>query len=522
MVPFFVVCLIETTFFRFTNPVPEKSVQYNQTMSNRDYYSILGVTPDAPASDIRKAYVRISRIVHPDRFDPATQPEDWEQANRMLREVNEAWQTLKDPSKRSFYDMRMGFRSNAGRAREPYTYKYEAERPAQKQKSEQEPPGEDPTTGIRPGSSPFNKLPENLQETLLKREKDILRDHYRVDTDRPHLHYLKAGIFPVWLSILFFSSLGSEWSLLASLMMLVLTVVITLYASGHIFWLLRWHSAPLSCRVYITPLYVIETFLDEVRWWPVTGIREARITNENARYATSKTMLSLVYRDSTARFEIAPVQLARNCVRTLRKFQLQAENAVRTNNTSYFDSRNEFAEVDGRPFPHRKGLQFSTYGVLLLTGLMAFGAIFSSNRGNEPQIGSRLISQMLPLHGSNITYFNKDLALAPLELEATGFRHYLVKITHYETGTPVKTVFIRSNRKKHVRLPDGVYRIRYAGGYNWYGPDDLFGPNGRYFIETEPFAFSSEGNRLQGYLIRLGDESRVERGEVLLTVPESF
>ncbi len=493
-------------------------------MSKRDYYSILGVSPDSPAPEIRKAYVRISRVIHPDRFDSAAQPEDWEQANRMLSEINEAWQTLKDPERRRQYDHRAGFSrvTYKSESRKEYT-----KRPAKPERDAGPEAASAPDFSTIPveitkGESPLDKLPQHLQDIILQREKGGTADHYAVDTDRPLNHYLKAGLLPIWALVLWFSSLGSEWGTVASVMMFAITVMVAFYFAGHLYWLIRWYTSPLSCRVYITPLYVIETSNERVSWWPVTGIRETRITNENPRYATSKTMLSLVYPDRIARFPVAPVRLARNCVHMLSKHKAKAAKALRAGDYEYFRRRNDFDGAESAPVMVPKATGVAAYTLPVIIGVMLFASAYQSNLGNEAQIGSRLISQMLPLHGSNITYFNRDAAVAPLELEATGFRHYIVKINHYETGSPVMTLFVRSNRKKHVRLPDGIYQIKYAGGYNWYGPDDLFGPDGRYYIETEPFEFSSTGNRLSGHLIRLGDESRLESGEVMLTVPEAF
>lgn len=63
----------------------------------KDYYSILGVSPTAHASDIKRAYRRLVQQLHPDiNSDP--------QAAELIKAVNEAYDVLGDPAKRSAYD----------------------------------------------------------------------------------------------------------------------------------------------------------------------------------------------------------------------------------------------------------------------------------------------------------------------------------------------------------------------------------------------------------------------------------
>lgn len=68
-----------------------------QSMS-QDYYELLGVSRDANADDIRKAYRRLARKLHPDvNPDPETQ--------ERFKEINKAYEVLSDPKKREVYDL---------------------------------------------------------------------------------------------------------------------------------------------------------------------------------------------------------------------------------------------------------------------------------------------------------------------------------------------------------------------------------------------------------------------------------
>jgi molecular chaperone DnaJ len=63
-----------------------------------DYYGILGVRRDAGADEIKKAYRRLARELHPDvNPDP--------QLQERFKEVTQAYEVLSDPDKRQMYDL---------------------------------------------------------------------------------------------------------------------------------------------------------------------------------------------------------------------------------------------------------------------------------------------------------------------------------------------------------------------------------------------------------------------------------
>ncbi len=62
-----------------------------------NHYAVLGVAKDASQDDIKKQYRKLARKYHPDRSEEAD-------AEAKFKEINTAYQTLKNPKKRAEYD----------------------------------------------------------------------------------------------------------------------------------------------------------------------------------------------------------------------------------------------------------------------------------------------------------------------------------------------------------------------------------------------------------------------------------
>ncbi|MFO8007713.1 MAG: J domain-containing protein [Candidatus Brocadiia bacterium] len=75
----------------------------------RNYYEVLGVTPEADAQRLKQAYRRRVLETHPDLQGPNSD-------RQLFQQVREAYEVLSDPQARDHYDMATGLGRWARRA----------------------------------------------------------------------------------------------------------------------------------------------------------------------------------------------------------------------------------------------------------------------------------------------------------------------------------------------------------------------------------------------------------------------
>mmetsp|Transcript_31464 Transcript_31464/g.73504 ORF Transcript_31464/g.73504 Transcript_31464/m.73504 type:complete len:169 (+) Transcript_31464:85-591(+) len=64
-----------------------------------DHYATLGIDERASETSVKAAYRKLARQWHPDKH-----PQDHDHVERRIREINAAYETLSNPSRRMMYD----------------------------------------------------------------------------------------------------------------------------------------------------------------------------------------------------------------------------------------------------------------------------------------------------------------------------------------------------------------------------------------------------------------------------------
>ncbi len=90
-------------------------------LRTRDYYAVLGVEPGADRKAVKRAYFKLSKEFHPDRYygKPVGPFGDW--LARVFQACSVAYETLTDPQRRAEYEAVRAGKVPAGGKRKPQT-----------------------------------------------------------------------------------------------------------------------------------------------------------------------------------------------------------------------------------------------------------------------------------------------------------------------------------------------------------------------------------------------------------------
>ena len=119
---------------------------------------------------------------------------------------------------------------------------------------------------------------------------------------------------------------------------------------------------------------------------------------------------------------------------------------------------------------------------------------------NQPPVPLPVSGKIRILAGSD-----SNSALARLRVvSATGSPNYYLKAADWRTHVARLAFFVRSGETVAVRVPIGVYELRYAAGSTWYGEEHLFGPQTVYMRSDTQFDLRAEENKGSGLTVELG------------------
>lgn len=479
----------------------------------KDLYSILGVSPNATAEEIRGAYLAKTRIIHPDRFDQQQQPQDWKKANEMLAELNEAYSILRNAETRSKYDdLRTG--------------RYQQQTPPPSSERESGPPPHFALGELTAGQIAFSSLPEKVQLRLIKRQKNKDEEQFQIKLYSLAWNYLFIVILLCWYVYLVFDADGAKWKNDTLLWYGVITLAVGGLIGRNCITIIKWTRSKLKPYFYITPIYFLKTEFDIISFRPIWTLKDVSVTHnyKNGFYQNSEVVLKFDgYNESLSLSSKNQVETFFDRMRT---YDARLRSAYANSDFGYFLDNDDFYRIPRQGVPTNdllsKGKTLFVYVISVIVcgiGLIATVAanedlsqknwirhptpsIYTPQQEQRRVVTPSYPEQTLPYSGA-IQTWTSSKRVAPFEIKAAKGSNYLLKLVDVYTDSPIMTVFVRSGTNVEVEVPLGTYEVRYAAGEKWYGYEYLFGPETSYSKAENTFTFEIVGNQISGFTITL-------------------
>jgi hypothetical protein len=266
----------------------------------RSFYEVLGVEANATAAQLRDAYLLRSKVLHPDRFDPKAHSREWQLANDLFRELNDAYAVLRDAKARAEYDRNQLAARFARSTSSSMPPKRAGKTSVRVQPKAKKPP--QVWRELRSGVVQFSELSAATQFRLKTREREELSPQLRIELTG-QIGRLRQAVTR------------------------------------------RTKATCLEHAIYITPLYVIYTFGNEVRYWPLSDVKDIVCCDRSLPWPSRIGNALLILRRDE--FEVPHVAAAQveELRQAVRLFKQTARLAASRRDRSYYQEHDDFAEL---------------------------------------------------------------------------------------------------------------------------------------------------------------------------------
>ncbi|MEI6712784.1 MAG: tetratricopeptide repeat protein [Verrucomicrobiota bacterium] len=401
-------------------------------MKEKNLYELLGVKRGATPKEIRQAYIHKVKQIHPDRFNQETQKAQWEAANELLKELNNAHEILRDPSSRARYDHPISRAAHTPSRTAPppkNTKQNHKSPPRSQQKPPQTPPPQKQTKPqtepkkkhsppkssskphshtrprsyrrytpqaargrprldrIRSGNTLFESLPRSTQKRLKARIRGRNQTHYSIRLSDVTWQTFWVLILVIWFLFLFTELAAPLWASERIFFLFSLSLIL---ASLKAFLLRRvflWYQSPLRSWLFVTPLYIIRTHMNRIWYWPLWELSDIKVTPNYKNSKYRNTTVRLRFGTQYETLHIAQYLSCELLLNALRNFEQRYHRAKHHEDWMYFWEHDDFRDV-GEPPPKLKRNP-SSYGIVAVSitfSIMAFAAAYtwSANRDQPP------------------------------------------------------------------------------------------------------------------------------------------
>ncbi len=418
----------------------------------RTHYDNLKVARNAPVEVIRAAYKTLSQKYHPDKNNS-------EDSERIMKIINESYEILSDPNKRRKHD--------------EWIVSQETKTPNNERVKQPEQQRNRETINFNPpesGECLYSDLTPEMKKNIKERISGANKEQYRVKLETVLWKYVWLIVFVGWFYYLFDDASLYKWSEETNYWYLGITFIASVFFAKNLAWVYSWHTTPLQSWLIVTPLYIIKTQFNKIRYWPIWSVSDIQATHNYRNGGYQDTSLIIHFDEKPEYFSISPKTAYQFLVNRLQEFDSVFRNAVAQNNIEYLIRNDDFygLKKSENKNINSKKISIIAYLLTLLTASALYAAAFQVNY--EQPIKPKYVKKPIPAYTSKqpnaIPNYTRP-ALAPngakwptqasyvkgyKKLHRNGLSSVTVDNTRNSSNVFVKLVSLDSSKAYPVRV----------------------------------------------------------------------
>jgi hypothetical protein len=206
----------------------------------------------------------------------------------------------------------------------------------------------------------------------------------------------------------------------------------------------------------LTPLYVIATDYEQIKFWPISDINDVRVTHHHHNGSYTHSTLEMRLGDSPQGFNILTRAKFEEFSTALARFGAALDKAARDGNQGYVTRFDIFADVERVSHPRFSVSQFGPLGASVLGALLAFG-LFVGLSGHNLQ---RPFHQATPYASAPPASTSPPVVTAP-PVQSAPRQDYIE--SHLGHASPKRTGYVPGQKRLN---DDGLSTVTVDNGRN--------------------------------------------------------
>lgn len=306
----------------------------------KDYYSILRISKNASQDEIRKSYLLLSKMFHPDKFNPINNPDEWKKSNEIFQELNEAYSILKDSASRAKYDnsTSQGYKNESKSTSSNYSNQSNSTKSNYGNISYNYKKNSHRTVL-------FDTLPSKIKDRIINLVNNKRNDSIILSKSKSINHWIGC-ILSISLFIYnFVSTYSNKWELDEAGIHILINLISSAWFTFHLYYLIIFFKSPLRKGLYITDVYFIKANYDRliINW--LLDMSDFKMTHHSKNNSYQYTSVKISFPKASYSFTLNSYTIATNLLNHINYSNKKVTFLIQNNDWSALSELDDFASI---------------------------------------------------------------------------------------------------------------------------------------------------------------------------------